>query len=97
WAGIYSTLSFWAALGLSLAVLYIQRVQVISKTYHGDFAAISRRAWNAVQPSWPELPAIFPKQPPVVNFLVFMLLGIAFAWLLGWVGGLIGQSKRAGV
>ena len=96
WTGLYSTLSFWGALGLSLAVLYIQRVQAISKTYHGDFGVVSRRAWNAVQPAWPEIPALLPKQPSIVNFLLLMLMGVAFAWLLGWVGGLIGQSRRVG-
>jgi serine/threonine protein kinase len=96
WTGIYSTLSFWGALGLSLAVLYIQRVQVISKSYHGDFRVISGRAWNAVLPAWPEIPALLPKQPSLVNLLVLMLVGVVFAWLLGWVGGLIGQSRRAG-
>ena len=97
WSGIYSTLSFWGALGLGLAVLYVQRVQTISKGYHGDFRVISGRAWNAVLPEWPALPALLPKQPVVVNLLVLMLIGVAFAWLLGWVGGLIGQSRRAGV
>jgi serine/threonine protein kinase len=96
WSGIYSTLSFWGTLGLSLAVLYIQRVQVISKTYHGDFRVISGRAWNSILPAWPDIPQFFPKQLPVVNLLVLMLIGVTFAWLLGWVGGLIGQSRRAG-
>ena len=95
WAGICSTLTFWVALGLSLAVLYIQRVQAISKGYHGSPIVISGRAWNAVLPAWPMLPALLPKQPPLFNLLLLMLVGLAFAWLLGWVGGLLGRGRRA--
>ncbi|GAC1358083.1 MAG: hypothetical protein NVS2B12_00190 [Ktedonobacteraceae bacterium] len=93
WAGLYGTLSFWLALGLGLAVMYVQRVQAIAQMHrHEDPRIISALAWQGIAPEWPSL-TILPKQPSVVNFLALMLVGIAFAWLMGWVGGLLGRSR----
>lgn len=91
WAGIYSTISFWLALGLGLLIGYIQHYQTISRYYHDN---VIGRAWSAIAPQWPSL-ELLPKQPLAVNALALMLLGVALAWTLGWVGGLLGRNRHA--
>ncbi len=95
WAGIYSTVSFWVALGLGLAITYIQQFQVISQHYHSKSGVvnISGLAWKATQIQLPDLPRLLPNQQFVVNLFALVLVGVVLAWLLGWVGGLLGKSK----
>jgi serine/threonine protein kinase len=96
WTGIWGTIVFWVGLVIGLFVSTLQRFQMLSRaTSSADPRSLFPRAWQAVQPQWPGIPQIAAAQSPFVNFLILMLVGLAVAWIAGWVGGLCGCAHHA--
>jgi hypothetical protein len=96
WTGIWGTIVFWVGLAIGLLVSTLQRYQMLSRSgSSADPRSLFPRAWQAVQPQWPTIPQIAAAQSPFVNFLILMLVGLAVAWIAGWVGGLCGRARYA--
>ncbi len=97
WAGIVSTVMFWVVLGIGLVVLLSQRIEVDTTRAQKLGVALPRneinRAWQAIQPAFPNHP-LAPSQPPSVNFLVVLGGGLLIAFALGWLGGMLGTSRH---
>jgi serine/threonine protein kinase len=96
WAGIYSTLIFWIALGLGLAFEFFSQLQALGKSSPGlSPPDMSNQAWQKIAPAWPAIPFFLPQRPEWVNVLALFLLGAVLAWFLGLSGGIIGQIRYA--
>jgi hypothetical protein len=94
WAGIFSFLFFWIVLGVELLLHFLQVLQQINVNNRGiDSRQATAQAWSVVSPYWPSLPLLLAKQPPAINFLALMLLGVCVAWMLGLIGGFLGRSR----
>ncbi len=96
WAGISSTIVFWLALGVGLAIHFSQRLQTISAgslymRQHPNAAA--QLAWRGVQPAWPAL-TLLPRQTASANVLALLIGGMLIAWIMGLVGGLLGSTRH---
>lgn len=90
WTGIFGTITFWVSLLIGLLVSALQRFQLLTQANAGSSFP---QAWQDVQPQWPAIPQIAAAQSPFVNFLLLMLIGLAVAWIVGWLAGL-GGSRR---
>lgn len=94
WTGIWGTIIFWVGLAVGLFVSALQRFQILSQyNSHADPRSLFPQAWQAVQPQWPAIPQLVATQSPFVNFLILMLIGLAVAWIAGWIGGLCGRTR----
>lgn len=97
WAGIISTITFWAILGAGLATLVSQRIEADTAVAHRKGVDLPPnevgRVWRAVLPAIPNH-SIAPSQTPFVNILISLLGGLLLAFALGWTGGLWGASRH---
>jgi serine/threonine protein kinase len=93
WTGIFGTITFWVGLLIGLLVSALQRFQMFTRYNTSPNASLLfPQAWRDVQPQWPAIPQIIATQPPLVNFLLLMLIGLVAAWIAGWLGGLGGST-----
>lgn len=93
WTGIFGTITFWVGLLLGLLISALQRFQMYTQyNAQGNASLLFPQAWQDVQPQWPAIPQIVVSQPPFVNFLLLMLIGLVVAWIAGWLGGLGGST-----
>jgi serine/threonine protein kinase len=93
WTGIFGTITFWVGLLIGLLVSALQRFQMYTQyNTQGNASLLFPQAWQDVQPQWPAIPQIVVSQPPFVNFLLLMLIGLVVAWIAGWLGGLGGST-----
>ncbi|GCF07689.1 serine/threonine protein kinase [Dictyobacter arantiisoli] len=95
WTGIFGTITFWIVLGIGLLVSALQRFQILTRYNTGvNPGSLFSQAWNTIQPQWPAIPALLANQPPFVNYLVFMLIGLLIAWTAGGIGGFWSRAQR---
>ncbi len=97
WAGITSTIIFWVAFALGIAILVAQ--QLVATGVPVDvlgIASIPNLLLQNAQKVLPALPKyiILLSQTPVVEILTLLLGSMLLTFTLGWVGGLLGTSRH---
>jgi hypothetical protein len=97
WAGVTSLSLFGILSGIFLLVSFVQRLNLLtneSDFYSQHIDAAVQKAWNTVQPLWPNI-TLLPDQSPFMNFVATLVALVVIAGFLGLIGGIIGASRRS--
>ncbi|MBV9021847.1 MAG: protein kinase [Chloroflexi bacterium] len=98
WAGITSTVIFWVVFALGVAIRVAQQLVTTGgvPVDAPGIASIPNLLLQTTQAVLPPLPnyILLLSQTPVANTLPFLLGSMLLAFILGWVGGLLGTSRH---